>query len=283
MESLANLSTSLSEWLTLNALRAALLLLLGWWITGLVTRLAERWLATWLSEHQRQLWLRLLYWVLLGLFLAAALHQMGFRISVLLGAAGILTVAVGFASQTSVSNVISGIFLLSENSFVVGDVIRIGSTTGEVVSIDLLSIKLRTFDNLYVRVPNEQLLKSEVVTLTKYSIRRYDLLVGIAYHEDIARARQVLLEVADANPLCLDEPAPLIILTGFGESSIDIQFSIWASRENFLALKNSILEEIKSAFDAKGIEIPFPHRTLYVGEVTKPLPVELVSHHNQAP
>lgn len=276
MESLASLSTGLGEWLTLNALRATLLLLIGWWLTRLVTRLADHWLAPRLSEHQRQLWLRLLFWLLMGLFLAAALHQMGFRISVLLGAAGILSVAVGFASQASMSNVISGLFVLSENSFVVGDVIKVGTTVGEVISIDLLSIKLRTFDNLYVRVPNEQILKSEVVTLTKFPIRRYDLLLGIAYHEDIAQARQVLLDVADTNPLCLDEPAPLIILTGFGESSIDIQFSVWASRENFLALKNAMLEEIKVAFDEKGIEIPFPHRTLYIGEVTKPLPIKII-------
>ncbi|HSH70842.1 MAG TPA: mechanosensitive ion channel family protein, partial [Deferrisomatales bacterium] len=188
----------------------------------------------------------------------------------------VLTVAVGFASQTSASNIISGLFLMVEEPFVVGDLIRVGDTTGEVLSIDLLSVKLRTFDNLFVRVPNESMVKSEVTTLTRFPIRRADLKIGVAYKEDIARVREVLMAVADENPLCLMEPKPLFIFLGYGESSLDIQFSVWAKRENFLDLRNGIYEEIKLAFDAAGIEIPFPHRSLYAGSVTDPFPIRII-------
>lgn len=217
------------------------------------------------------------YYLVLTLFLISALHELGFNLSVLLGAAGILSVAIGFASQTSASNLISGLFLMAERPFTVGDNIRVGSTTGEVLSIDLLSVKLRTFDNLFVRIPNEALIKSEVTTLTRFPIRRIDVMVGVAYKEDLKKVRAVLDEIADKNPLCLEEPKPLYIFQGFGESSLDIQYSVWAKRENFLNLKNSIHKEIKNTFDEQGIEIPFPHRTIYTGSVTDPFPIKTVA------
>jgi small-conductance mechanosensitive channel len=219
---------------------------------------------------------RFVYWGLFALVFATALHQLGFQLGVLLGAAGVLTVAVGFASQTSASNLISGVFLIAERPFVVGDILRLGDLTGEVLSIDALSVKIRTFDNLYVRVPNEELIRTRIWNLTRFPLRRVDVKVGVAYREDLDHVRRVLFGVADRNPLSLEDPAPLFIFTGFGESSLDLQFSVWGARENFLALKNSIQEEIKRAFDEEGIEIPFPHRTIYAGSVTGPFPVRTV-------
>lgn len=205
-----------------------------------------------------------------------SLKELGFEPGVLIGAAGVLTVALGFASQTSVSNLISGLFLMAEQPFGVGDVIVVEGITGEVLSIDLLSVKLRTFENVYVRVPNEAMLKSRVTTNTRFPIRRLDLHLSVAYKESIPRTREVLMKVADANPLCLDEPAPLYIFKGFGASGLEIQFCVWAKRENFLALRNSIHEEIKAAFDAADIEIPFPHTSLYAGAATAPFPIRIV-------
>ena len=93
------------------------------------------------------------FYLILCLFLVSALVELGFSLGVLVGTAGILTVAIGFASQTSMSNLISGLFLIGEQSFAVGDIIKIDQITGVVLSIDLLSTKLRTFDNTYVRLP----------------------------------------------------------------------------------------------------------------------------------
>ena len=259
-----------------SALKALLKILVGL----ALGRLAGNGLARLFAEEdaQRAMILRrgALYGIA-GLFTASALMELGFDLSVLLGAAGILTVAIGFASQTSASNVISGLFLLGERPFAVGDVIRVNGTTGEVLSVDLLSVKLRTFDNLFVRIPNETMIKSEVTNLRRFPIRRIDLQVGVAYKEDLREVREVLMEVADRNPVCLEEPQPLIIFQGYGDSAINHQFSVWAATENFLELRNSIPLEIKEAFDEHGIEIPFPHRTLYTGSVTDPFPVEQVT------
>ncbi|WP_341936914.1 mechanosensitive ion channel family protein [Marinimicrobium sp. C2-29] len=258
-------------------IRAAILIVIGFFVAGLVARSAYKIMIRHMSPHHSTLLKRLIYWILLGLFLASAMRHLGFSLSVLLGAAGILTVAIGFASQTSASNLISGLFLVAEKPFQLGDLIQVGPTVGEVLSIDLLSVKLRTFDNLFVRIPNESLIKTEMTNLTRFPIRRFDLLLGVAYKENIAKVRDTLKAVADKNPLCLDEPEPLFLFTGFGDSALTLQFSVWATRENFRDLRNTIQEEIKVAFDEAGIEIPFPHRTLYAGSQTEPFPVRVVS------
>ena len=262
------MTESLIQWLQSeqagHLLKATIMLLAGFIVAGLASRAAGRFLSKNFSQHHVVLFRRLLYWLVLALFIASALKQLGFSLSVLLGAAGVLSVALGFASQTSASNLISGLFLIGEQPFRLGDTIKVGNTTGEVLSIDLLSVKLRTFDNLFVRIPNESLIKSEVTNLTRFPIRRFDLLLGVAYKEKISLVRDVLMAEADKNPLCLDEPAPIFVFVGFGDSALNIQFSVWGKRENFRDLRNSLQEEIKQAFDNAGIEIPYPQRTVHL-------------------
>jgi small-conductance mechanosensitive channel len=270
-----DLIASLNPSSLLTGLRVVILLALGLILASLASRLSRRLMNDRLTAHLQQLIRRSIFYGILALFIASAMRELGFSLAVIMGAAGVLTVAIGFASQTTASNLISGLFLIGERSFEIGDIIRVGETTGEVLSIDALSVKLRTFDNLFVRIPNESLIKSEVTTLSRFPIRRLDLKLGVAYKEDIDQVRAVLMAVADNNPLCLDEPAPLFIFTGFGDSALEIQFSVWAKRENFLNLRNNITAEIKVAFDQAGIEIPFPHLSIYTGEITKPFPIKL--------
>lgn len=264
-----------------NSLQALLLIALGFLLARYAAKAAEKIISHNFSRHHALLFRRIIYWLVLALFATSALHQLGFSLGVLLGAAGVLSVAIGFASQTSASNLISGLFLIGEKPFQIGDTIKVGNTIGEVLSIDLLSVKLRTFDNLFVRIPNESLIKSEVTNMTRFPIRRFDLQLGVAYKENIANVRKVLFEVADKNPLSLDEPAPAFLFTGFGDSALTIQFSVWTTTANFRALRNSLQEEIKLAFDAAGIEIPFPHLSLYTGSETAPFPVRIVAESQQ--
>ena len=274
----------MNEWLSkinthlaLSVSEALVYFVIGLILSRITKRTVQQWTKNHFDHHQQLLMGRIGSYLVLLIFMVMTLRALGFDLGVLIGAAGILSVAVGFASQTSASNIISGLFLVAERPFSVGDLIKVGDTTGEVISVDLLSVKLRTFDNLYVRIPNETLIKSEVTTLTRFPIRRIDLAIGVAYKENIKFVRKVLDEVADENPLCLDEPKPVFVFLGFGSSSLDMQFSVWVKRENYIELKNTIHEEIKEAFDREGIEIPFPHVSIYTGSVTEPFPIRVIN------
>jgi len=215
----------------------------------------------------------------ISLILVSALRELGFQLTTLLGAAGIIGIAVGFASQTSISNIISGIFLITDQAFEINDVISVSNTTGVVLSIDLLSVKLRTFDNKFVRIPNETLIKSELTNITRFPIRRIDIPVGVAYKENIGKVRDILLDIAKQEPLCLNEPEPMVIMAGFGSSSVDLLLLVWAIKTDWLKVKNAITETIKQRFDEEGIEIPFPHLSVYSGSATKPFPIDFIAEN----
>ena len=193
-----------------------------------------------------------------------ALAELGFKLSVLLSGAGILTVAVGFASQTAASNIVSGLFLVGDRSFSVSDVVQIGSTTGTVISVDLLSVRLRTFDNLLVRIPNEIFVKSELTNYSYHPIRRVDTVVSVAYGSQLGQVKLLLLDIAHKDPLCLEDPEPLIIFLRFGESGVDVQFSVWATKEHYLDVKNAVFAAILQRFFEAGIAIPLPQRVVHV-------------------
>ena len=279
MESLTILGFDIGQYLTAEKLtvliRLVILIIFGLPLIYFLSRWLRKYLVKKLTAQQAMIFEKLLFYTGVIIIVISILNDFGFKISHLLGAAGIFGIAIGFASQTSVSNVISGFFLIGEKPFEVNDVIKVGDTTGVVLSIDTLSVKLRTFNNQFIRIPNETLIKSEITNITRFPIRRVDLNIGVAYKEDIGKVRAVLLDIAHKNPLCLNEPEPIIILTGFGNSSVDIFLGIWATSQDWLQLKNTITEEIKQRFDAEGIEIPFPHVSLYAGSQTQPFPVHI--------
>ena len=257
-------------------IRILFLVFIGLPALYVVSRWLRKYFIKKFSAQQAMIFSKLVLYAGVIIILFSFLNELGFKFTHLLGAAGIIGIAVGFASQTSVSNIICGLFLITEKPFEVDDIITVQNNTGVVLSIDILSVKLRTFDNKLIRIPNETIIKSDVINVTYFPIRRVDLNIGVAYKEDLGRIREVLLDVAHQNPLCLNEPQPLVIFSGFGSSSIDLLLLAWAVKTDWMALKNSITEEIKKRFDEEGIEIPFPHLSLYSGSVTQPIPINIV-------
>ena len=236
---------------------------IGFLIARFVSNAFIRTIGSRFNAHQRLVWRRGIFYFIFLIFVMASLKEAGFKLSVFLGAAGILTVALGFASQTSASNLISGLFLIGEGSFEIGDTIQLtlirGNTIeGEVISIDLLSVKLLTQDNVYVRLPNEQLIRAPVHNLSKFPIRRIPITLAINFHEDIIKVREVLLDVANKYPLVLADPKPAVTVTAFRESSIELLFAIWCGRENFFKVRDEMQERIRNGFLDNQIEIPVP-------------------------
>ena len=254
---------------------AIILCFIGFLIARLVSNTFIRTIGSRLNAHQRLLWRRGIFYFIFLLFIMTSLREAGFKLSVFLGAAGILTVALGFASQTSATNLISGLFLIGEGSFEVGDTIQItlirGQTIeGQVISIDLLSVKLLTLDNVYIRLPNEQLIRTPVMNLSKYPIRRIPITLAINFHEDIIKVRQVLLDVAAKYPLVMDDPKATVTVTAFRESSIELLFSVWCRQENALKVRDEMQERVRNGFVENQIEIPVPK----MGLIDRPLPLE---------
>jgi small-conductance mechanosensitive channel len=218
------------------------------------------------STPQRQMIVRkAISYIGFFIVLMAVLGELGVKLTAVLGAAGIVAVAIGFASQTSVSNIISGLFLISEKPFSIGDVIRIGGTTGIIQSIDLLSIKIRTFDNLFVRIPNEKILTSEVTNITRFPIRRMDIVFQVAYGQDLNRIHDLLLTLARENPWSLDEPEPIIVFSELKESGIEVQLGLWFAKTDYVDLKNSIMKDLAMRFHAERIKFAHPVRRVTVG------------------
>ena len=230
---------------TVDAIRAAFVL----GLTLAVVRISRRWVRS-VVEHRSGvqhavLAARLTSWLILILGLTAAVRELGFELSVVLGAAGVFSVAIGFASQTTLSNVISGFFLFGDGFFVIGDTVEVEGIVGEVLNINLLSTAIRTPDGRFVRVPNETLIKSKLTNLTRFGERRLEVTVTVASEEDFAKLREQTLEIARAQPRCLKEPAPQVFIATFGETSFVVQIWLWAKTSDLQALRVSFNEALQ--------------------------------------
>ncbi|MDB6096591.1 MAG: MscS Mechanosensitive ion channel [Francisellaceae bacterium] len=245
-----------------NCFEASLFFVSGFVVANIVGSIVAKITLKRASAHHSMLLKRVVYYFVVLLFIMLSLKTLGVEVGTLLGAAGIGAVAISFASQTGMSNIISGIFLIIEKPFVVGDFIVINDTIGEILSIELLSINIRTRDNTLVRIPNELLLKSQFQNLSRFPIRRLDLTFRFSFDEDIDLIKKILFEAAQNNPLSLESPLPEFFFLEFGESGISIQFSIYARQTNYTELKTNIQLEIQKAFKAHHIVIPFYYQTI---------------------
>lgn len=224
---------------------------------GAARRLARRLTRDKCSQQVQYLTDKAIHYAGIVIVVMTIFNKLGINFSALLGAAGIVGVAVGFAAQTSVSNVISGLFVMSERAFKLGDVLQVDSVVGVVEAFDLLSVRLRTFDNQLVRIPNETVIKANLVNVTYYPYRRFSLTVGVAYGVDLERVKAILLETAAANALVQKDPAPAVVFEGFGASSINVTLNVWGATEKYLDVKNSVTVGVYDAFGREGISIPY--------------------------
>lgn len=184
-------------------------------------------------------------------------HRLGINVSGLLGAAGIAGIAIGFAAQTSVSNVISGLFVITERAFKIGDTIEIADIIGTVQSINLLSVALKTFDSQYVRVPNETIIKANLINYSHFPFRRIKTELSVPYGIDLRRVETILIDTAKKNRFIVDDPAPSVLWTAFASSGISFALLAWTSVQDYGSARNSIFIDIDERLKKEGIEIPF--------------------------
>lgn len=219
-----------------------------------VSHLVGRLIETHFSKHHAMLFTRVIYYGFFLLFLVSALHEMGFKLTILLGTAGLFTVALSFASQTAASNLISGIFLLFERPFKVGDNISIKGTHGVVETIDWLSTKVKTSDNHLVRIPNEGLIKSEITNLSIYPQKRDEITLKINATHNINTIKLLLKNICDECEDVLREPSSKVLLSQLiDNSTIELKLLYW-SRTDLPSVRDKLLTAIKTTFEIEGIQ-----------------------------
>ena len=211
---------------------------------------------------------KILRYALLMLGVVMAADQLGINIAAALAGLGIAGVAVGFAAQDSVANMISGIIIFWDKPFIVGDWVRVDDQFGKVSEITLRSTRIKTPRNTWVVVPNKQIIDAVLENLSKRGDVRVDLPIGIAYKEKIDEARPVLLAAVRDLDHVLKSPEPDVVATELGDSSVNLLVRVWiAHPKDLQSTSFAVVEASKRALDAAGIEIPFPHLQLFLDGV----------------
>ena len=187
------------------------------------------------------------FYVLITMYV---LGLFGVKLSAIWGAAGIAGVAIGFAAQTTVSNLISGIFVVTDKAMKIGTVETIG----------VISMKVRTLDNQLIRIPNSTIINTKLVNYSAFPYRRYVFETSVDYASDFDKVIEVAKTIPSRCPTVVaDNPdyAPKVVWTTHGDSGVNLNIIVWSKRENFLQTKNDICVQTLKAFSEANINIPY--------------------------
>ena len=208
------------------------------------------------------------YWGIIAIAVFSAIGNLGVDFTGLLLAGGIMGIIVGFAVQSTVANLISGLFLHLDRAIRIGDPVEVVemNVSGVVNEITPFSTRLRRFDGVFIRIPNEKIFTSQLLNFFGYMARRVEVTVGIAYKEDAAAVIQLIREMAARNPKILAEPEPNIMVWELADSSVNINVWVWVPSQEWFPVRTEIIQQLKELLDKEGIEMPFPHRTIWFGE-----------------
>ena len=210
-----------------------------------------------LSKARSLILIKFLHYIFYIIVVMYILSLFGVKLGAIWGAAGIAGVAIGFAAQTSVSNLISGLFVITEGAIKIGDTIIVDGITGVVDSLNLISVTVHTLDNEMVRIPNSTIINTNLMNKSYHSKRRLTVNCPIAYGNDLQLALDTYIKAANDCPTVLKEPAPAAWINQFGESGIDITLAVWFEPKDFFQTKNDLHIAITKEKAAAGLETPF--------------------------
>ncbi|WP_428324054.1 mechanosensitive ion channel family protein [Nitrosopumilus sp.] len=250
----------------LSLLIGGIIMAVGIIIAKVVKVLFYKYYAPTLPKDTAQNLSKLIYFGIIIISFLAFTSSQGIDLSGLLVAGGIFAVVIGFATQSVVSNLISGIFLMLEKPAKQGDTIQIPdmSISGTLLDIGTFSSRVRKFDGTVIRIPNEKFFTSNIRSLTVSTVRRADVMVGISYKDDIEGAISAIKkEIKLTMPFILLVPEPEFRVEELGDSSVNIQVLVWHPKDDWSQAQPILLTTVKRALDKAGIEIPFPQRVIW--------------------
>ncbi len=201
---------------------------------------------------------------------AVALTALEVDMTPVLAAIGATGLVVGLALQGTLSNFASGLMILINRPFDVGDVVTAGGVTGTVKQMNLVSTNFRTFDNQTIHVPNNSIWNGVITNITANKVRRVDLEFCIGYSDDFEQAEQIIRDVLADQELVLREPEAVVVTHALADSSVNIVCRPWAKTTDWWAVKTAVTREVKRRFDQAGISIPFPQQDIHVYSTDAP-------------
>lgn len=205
-------------------------------------------------------------YVLYTLAFVAILAVLGVPFTALGTVVGLLGLGISFALKDMIANFISGIFLLINQPFRIGDQIKVEGEEGTVQDIKVRATSIRTYDGREVIVPNSKLYSGTVINNTSYDQRRFEVIVGISYDDDIERAKELAVETLKEAEHVESDPEPQVLVNELGGSSVNLKLRGWTkpSKANMVKSASEVTQLVKEKYDEAGIDIPYPIRTVYM-------------------
>lgn len=252
-----------------NLLKFAIILVITYGIGKIIARVVN-----WLLERKvslpklaENLISRTIKNVVLLIGFVIALTALEVDVTPIAAAIGATGLVVGLALQGTLSNFASGLMILINRPFDVGNVVNAGGVTGTIDEMNLVSTKFRTFDNQTIYVPNNEIWDNVITNITANMTRRVDLEFGVGYGDDFEQAEQIIREVAQSHELVFAEPQPEVVMHELGDSAVNIICRSWAKTSDWWQVKTDLVREVKRRFDAAGVSIPYPQRDVHLYQV----------------
>ena len=199
------------------------------------------------------------------LLLLVVLSTLGVSVgSILLSLSAVVGLILGFGMQDTVNNVASGTWIAALRPIDIGDVVTINGMTGKVNAVGIMATELLTADNVLITIPNGQVWGSAIVNMTRMSVRRVDVAVGIAYGASVDKAVEVAMNLMQSHALVLKDPEPAVVITELADSSVNLALRAWANTGDYWAVKGALTQGILEGLPAAGIEIPFPQLDVHM-------------------
>ena len=253
----------------LHLLMAVVILLVAALIAKVLSLYIRRFLKEKVSKDHLQLIIKMVSFTVYAIAILSAFAVLGLKLTGVLFGGAMAGIILGFASQSIVGNFIAGIFLIIEKPVKIGDQVNIDDITGYVEDIRIISTTIRTYDGLYVRIPNQTVFTTKMVNYVGNIVRRFEYIVGIRYSDNADKAIGIINDVIDQYPFALKRPKPLVYVDNLGDSAVNIIVRIWAPVSEWYELKQVILWKIKTTLEQEGIEIAFPQRFLWFANELK--------------
>jgi small conductance mechanosensitive channel len=218
-----------------------------------------------------------IYWLVLAFGLMVVLSALGVDITPVFALVGGASFILAFAFQDTLGNLASGLMIMINRPFDEGDFVDVGGVAGTVSSVSIVATTVVTPDNQVIVIPNKNVWGNTIRNVTSSDTRRVDLTFGVGYDDDIESVQRVLEKLVAAHDLVLDDPAPTIRVGALGASSVDFIVRPWVKTKDYWTVYWDLTRQVKQAFDAEGISIPFPQQDIHVKEMvaikTRPEPL----------